>query len=194
MFNIDPQTGIISANVPLRPGSRDNATIYSLAVTASNPGQGQGQQGQGHRAKSVLRIVLDRPLPTASSNIRSRQAFVFTGNSLIAVVAVGTVSSVVIVTLLIAIATVLCRQRRRAKDVAGGDACGVDSDVVNRPLTSHVTAADQPSANVDDVTRDVTGCNNWKPRDYDVSEASLHFVLLFTLCYRWMMLEKDANP
>jgi hypothetical protein len=113
---------------------------------------------------SVLRILLDRPQPAASSNTRNRPTFIFTGNSLIAVVAVGTVSAVVIVTLLIAIATVLCRQRRRTKEVSS-DTCPVDNDVINKPLTSHVTAAES-SVNVSDVTQDL---NKWNSREHEVS-------------------------
>lgn len=201
LFTVDPVTGQLSANVNLRPGVGvgDNSSVYSLIVTASNPIHGR-RLAQGHDSvtRSVLRIVIDRPISSAFGN-RGRQTFVFTGHSIVAIIVVGAVSAVVIVVLLVAIAIVLCRQRRRTKesvcsthyDVAPTE--NSHDDVIRRQLNSvkqplpaiaGESAQSGASAANNEISdsaatsrsRDTNACKKWKPsaksRDLDVSILS----------------------
>lgn len=184
LFNVDPENGLLSANVNLRHGIRDNSTIYSLIVTASNPSQGR-RAGQGHSVltRSILRVILDRPVMTSSLGTRGRQSFVFNGHSMVAIVTVGAVSAVVIVVLLVAIAIVLCRQRRRTKDLmtsAQYDAAPTDAshdDVIHQqltslktPLTALHTANDVTAARPCDATIQLST----RSRDIEVSSTYVY--------------------
>lgn len=113
LFTVDPESGLLSANVNLRPGINGTSTSYSLIVTASNP----SREGHAQQTRAVVRLVIDRPTSPMFGS-RGRQAFVFTGHSMVAIATVGAVSALVIVILLIAIATVLCRQRSHSKNLS----------------------------------------------------------------------------
>jgi Cadherin domain len=196
LFTVDPVSGLLSANINLRPG--ENSSSYSLIVTASNPGQGH-HTAQAHYliTRSVLRIVIDRPISPFGH--RGRPTFVFTGHSMVAIIVVGAVSAVVIVVLLVAIAIVLCRQRRRTKESVcsthydtpatdnSHDSAHRQYNGVKQPIPPVSMESAIPADNAVRVTttsnaandviasrsHDTTTCKKWKPsgksRDVDVS-------------------------
>jgi len=196
MFSIDPETGVLSANVNLQPHLHDNSTNYSLIVTASNPSQSQGHMSS---TRSVLQVIIDKPIAPLYG--QRRPSFVLTGHSMVAIVTVGAVSAVVIIVLLVAIAVVLCRQRRRTKDLVTSavyDVAPIDSandNKVHRQISGSIpptSASGTDTALLGNTTtqsninpgssantpRDVTANKMWKPSAHDI-DVSIQIIIMF---------------